>query len=365
MTRLRSAYTIVANTAILLVVVDVGAYLAMTTYDRVVAPMRRPDLSEAARRNYAHMRPAEVAELLRAFGAQRFRYAPVMGFLEDETTSRFLNIDEHGIRQNQGSRRPITTLQDAVWLLGGSTTFGEGVADHETIPAQLEQLLGKRVVNLGVRNYSAAKENLLLNHYLRIGYRPTRAIFLDGINETCQRDFYEEEMDILVAKAQKGSTLDVGQPVTYAYARVRRKLKRMVGQPVDDSDRETLTCESDGKRNPLRTIHERTLAERAALCRLYGIECQTVVQPFAGMHGQRNGFDTTFFEGIGRELRARFEHLEPSWRASGAIFVTDALDRLDRHAFVDDVHYSAEASRLIAEAIAGRLGLAGSAPPAP
>ena len=62
-------------------------------------------------------------------------------------------------------------------------------------------------------------------------------------------------------------------------------------------------------------------------------------------------------KGTRRQLRALFEHLEPNWRASGAIFVTDALDHYDRHAFVDEVHYSADASRLIAETIASRLGL--------
>ena len=267
MKRLRTAYFVAAATAILLVVVEVGTYLAMTAYDRLVAPMLRPGLSEVVRRNYAHMTPADVDELRRAFDAQRFRYAPVVGFLEDEMTSRFLNVDEHGIRQNQASRRSIAAMEGAVWFLGGSTTFGEGVADHETIPARLETLIGRPVVNLGVRNYSSTEENLLLNHYLRIGYRPTLAIFLDGVNETCEPDLYQEEMDVLVGRAQKGNTLEIGQPVTYAFARVRRWVKHLLGSAIDESDADRLTCERDGKQNPLRTIHARRLAERAALCR--------------------------------------------------------------------------------------------------
>jgi hypothetical protein len=57
--------------------------------------------------------------------------------------------------------------------------------------------------------------------------------------------------------------------------------------------------------------------------------------------------------------------LEPNWRAAGAIFVTDALDHWARHAFNDEVHYSADASRLIAERVAQRLRLGRAAPTAP
>ncbi len=312
MRHLRASYFIVANTAILLVTIEVGTHFAMKAYDRVVPAIVDPGLSEAVKRNYAHMSPEDLDEAV---------------------------------------------MQDAVWVLGGSTTFGFGIADHETIPAQLEGVMGRPVVNLGVSNWSSTEENLLLNHYLRIGYRPALAIFLDGINETCVPDLYQEEMGLLVAKAQKGYNWDVGGPVTYAYARISRKLKRLMGIAVDQADDQGLTCVRDGKRNALRTIHTRTLAERAALCRLYEIECRTFVQPFAGLHGRRDGFEMTLLEGDGKQLRELFGHLEPSWRAAGAMFVTDALDGYNRHAFVDEVHYSAAVSRLIAEAIAGRLSL--------
>lgn len=78
------------------------------------------------------------------------------------------------------------------------------------------------------------------------------------------------------------------------------------------------------------------------------------MQPFAGLHGRDD--DTAFLESpYAAQLRALFAHLETTWREAGAIFITDVLDHYDRHAFVDDVHYSADASRLIAETIAARI----------
>lgn len=224
MMRLRALYFIVANTVILLLLIEGGAYVAITTYDRFAPAFMATKLSEAVKSNYAHMTSEDRDELLWATAAVRFGYAPVVGFLHEPTTSRFVNIDEHGIRSN-GTRRDIASMQDAVWFFGGSTAFGEGIADDETIPAQLEGVIGRPVVNLGVRGYSSTEENLLLNHYLRVGYRPSMAVFLDGINETCEPELYHEEMGVLVARAQKGYRWDIGGPVTYVYARINRKLK--------------------------------------------------------------------------------------------------------------------------------------------
>jgi hypothetical protein len=353
MTRLRQTYFIVANTAILLLLVELGAHVAIraTGFIRSDAPTH--NLPDFIKRNYAHMSAADVDELLRTTNSLRFRYEPVMGFLQRPTTSKFVNVDAYGIRQNGKTDRDITDIQAAIWMLGGSTTFGFGVADHETIPAQLEAVVKRPVVNFGVSNFASFEENLLLNHYLRIGYRPAMAIFLDGINEACETDLYPEEMSILVARAQEGYRWEFGKPVIYAATRIGGHLKQLLGLSKPREPQQ-VTCLQDGRQYEMRTMLARTLAERDALCRLYRIECRTFVQPFAGVHGRHD--DAAFLASIdARDLRNLFHHLEPAWRTAGVTFITDALDGYDHHAWVDEVHYSAAASRVIAEAIAARL----------
>lgn len=353
MTRLRTLYVVIANTAILVLLVELGAHVAITTHDFVWSFFPAQTLIDPIKQNYAHMAPADVEELLRTTNSLRFRYDPVVGIMQRATKSQFVNVDEHGIRANGTTLRDITTLQDAIWMLGGSTTFGFGVADRETIPAQLELIRARPVVNLGVSNFSSVEENRLLGHYLRIGYRPALAIFFDGINEGCQADLYQNELRVLVAEAQEGYSWEFGQPVIYAFTGIGRKLKTLAGfsQPQVQA---TLTCVQDGRQNELAVLHARTLAERAALCNLYRVECRTFVQPFAGVHGRHD--DAAFLATAdAKALRDMFHHLEPVWREAGATFVTDALDGYQQHAYVDEVHYSAAANRLIAEAIAARL----------
>jgi hypothetical protein len=263
-------------------------------------------------------------------------------------TSRYLNVDEHGIRQNRLPPRPIAAIRDAVWFFGGSTTFGEGVADSETIPARLEALIGRPVVNFGVRNYSSLRENLLLGHYLRLGYRPQLVLFLDGINETCGPEFYREEMAAFFEMAQDGSRIEIGRSLFHAYARVQKKLGRVFGPRDTRRGTPGHECSASGARNDLGTLVKQQLSERAALC--------TFVQPFATVHGPASGFTPDFLASPdARELYELYAHLEPAWRAAGATFLTDALDGYPGHPFVDEVHYSADASRVLAATMAQRL----------
>ena len=134
MKHLRAPYFIVANTAILLIALELGAHGAITVYHRVapVLPMTRPttQLADVVKANYAHMASADVDAMLRVTNSLRFRFAPWVGYRQGETTSRFVNVDAYGIRSNGPAPRDVTTIQGAVWFFGGSTTFGYGVADH-------------------------------------------------------------------------------------------------------------------------------------------------------------------------------------------------------------------------------------------
>ena len=52
-----------------------------------------------------------------------------------------------------------------------------------------------------------------------------------------------------------------------------------------------------------------------------------------------------------QKLKTKFTYLKSIWMDSGAVFVINALDKFNKHACLDDCHYSAEASELIAREI--------------
>jgi hypothetical protein len=356
MNRLRTWFIVAANTALLFWLLQIGAYAILVVYDNIVLRLLRPPMSEAERQNFAHLSPEDFDDLERATGRLRFRFEPGIGVLQAEIQSRLVNVDRYGIRANGRSPRGIGALNGSIWVLGGSTTFGEFVADHETIPAQLERAIRRPVMNLGVPSYATPQENVLLAHYLRAGYRPALVLFLDGVNEACQPEHYMDEMRELFRRAQLQHFWDLGGPAQQLAVRVSRKSAKIGGwyrEPPGDE----LACERNGVPVTLAAVHARQLAERAGLCATYGVECRTLVQPFAGTHGPSRDLPKAFLEGEAVTLRTIYTQLEANWRAAGATFVTDVLDDYPRHPFIDELHYSADASRVIAEAIADRLAL--------
>ena len=142
--RLVAAYIVFGNAVMLFLLVVTITHVGLTSYHLLKVASLSDELPEPARRNYSHMAPADINDLLRTTATMRYRFAPWVGERERPTASRFVNVNGYGIRSNGRPFDNLSNLQDAVWFYGGSTTFGYGVADAETIPAQLEPRSGGR-----------------------------------------------------------------------------------------------------------------------------------------------------------------------------------------------------------------------------
>ena len=84
----------------------------------------------------------------------------LFGRMEPFPPMRFsVSTDEHGRR----SMPPVAGARSTVLFLGDSCTFGLGVDDDETYPAQVQQqLAGAQVINAGVPGYTAYQGDVLL-----------------------------------------------------------------------------------------------------------------------------------------------------------------------------------------------------------
>ena len=250
-------------------------------------------------------------------------------------------------------------LNGSIWFFGGSTTFGYGVADKETIPAQLEKILKTRVINFGRGYFYSAQENQLLREYLKAGYRPKMVIFLDGVNERCDIEVYQKEMESLFEEASEYSWdfTDAVYPITVLSDELKTRFgfKKTHGSTdMAQDDLHELSCRSYGKTIPLSDVLQQNMSERNFICNDYSLNCNTYVQPFAGVHGIHSDFKT-YKASDRKKLQKKFDALKSTWAGSGSTFITDALDKLHKHAYVDDCHYSAEAGELIANEMAKKL----------
>src|SRR5262245_29273480 len=83
---------------------------------------------------YPGLSAAEIATLRRETGTQALDYEPFTVFRERPQRGRYLNVDAAGFRHSsaQGPWPPDPAAFN-VFVLGGSTTFGYGVADDQTL----------------------------------------------------------------------------------------------------------------------------------------------------------------------------------------------------------------------------------------
>lgn len=87
-----------------------------------------------------------------------------------------VSIDANGIRRNGEETGPVAEIRGI--CIGDSIVFGAGLNDHQTIPAQLSDVvsrqLGRRFecLNFGVSNYTTAQEAAYFRHKRGLSYDP-------------------------------------------------------------------------------------------------------------------------------------------------------------------------------------------------
>ena len=116
------------------------------------------------------------------------KYAPFIEFREQPRLGKFVAVSEIGNRCNQNNlNKCLGPLggTDEIWIFGGSTSFGYGVKNNETIAAYLEKFyLGKKnIINFGNGFFYSTQERIFFQNLLTYLDPPYAAIFIDGAND--------------------------------------------------------------------------------------------------------------------------------------------------------------------------------------
>ena len=140
---------------------------------------------------YPGLSPEDVRALLRETWTRAEAYEPFTESRERRYAGRFVNVHAAGFRlsRDQGPWPPDSSRAN-VFVFGGSTTFGYGVADDETIVSSLQASLDERLgkgrtacYNFGRGAYYSTGERILFENLLGEGAVPRVAVFVDGLND--------------------------------------------------------------------------------------------------------------------------------------------------------------------------------------
>jgi lysophospholipase L1-like esterase len=186
--RLQTGWCIVGITLLVLILMEAGFRAVFAIRDKLTAapvPDRRLLAEGYAGATWpvTHYRELELLSE---------RWQPYVYFRQKPFQGETIRIRPDGLRDiwhplpgpNQSKPRSIKLL-----MLGGSSLWGYGARDENTIPSLVAKAFHDRGARLEPRNlaemgYVSTQEFVALFRELQAGYRPDVVVFYDGVNDT-------------------------------------------------------------------------------------------------------------------------------------------------------------------------------------
>jgi hypothetical protein len=311
-------------------------------------------------------------------------YEPYTGFRERPRQGRFVNVAPGGYRENVGHAPwPEDPAAVNIFVFGGSTTFGYGVADWETIPSAIQSALGAsrcgaslRVYNFGRGHYYSTQERVLFERLLTDGHHPTAAVFIDGYNDSDNGDDAQQfasDFSRLFAMQQGEAGFIATATGTLAITTsLGRSVRRIAERWTDDTHPGESEQAARGRKAANRWATSVKLVEAGA--REAGIVPLVVVQPVRAYrydlssHPMKKYVNDDPWLAAGRAFYEEIDARRKDDRAlREVLWLGDAQVGEDQSSvYVDGGHYSAQFSvhlgREIAQHLAHRLPPCGAEP---
>jgi hypothetical protein len=226
---LQTGWSIVGITLLVLIVTEAGFRASFGLRDWFSAAPS-PDPRVLAE-GYAGA--AWVVEHYRELERLEDRWQPYVYFRQKPFDGNTINIAPDGLRAtwqslpgNRGRSGPKGSLK--LLMLGGSSLWGFGARDDQTVPSIVARELDHRGYGVEVRNlaeigYTSTQEVVALLRELQSGYRPDVVVFYDGVNDTTSA-FLDGEAGLTTNEGNRRKEFNLLQSPGRLAAALSRKL---------------------------------------------------------------------------------------------------------------------------------------------
>jgi lysophospholipase L1-like esterase len=377
--RLRDSYRIIATfwTSVCILFVLANAVAALLMVARSAGRLKETPayIQKALEASYPDFTDPELAALRRESQLEMIR-DPLVQHREQAFSGNYVRVDPSGFREstNQGPWPPDERNYN-VFLFGGSTGFGYGVRDRDTIASHLQRFLptvgGRkpRIYNFCRGGFFSTQERILFDKLVTFGIRPDLAIFLDGLNDF----FFHDDVPLLTLSLTQQTEDELAHPDVTGLRRLPFvRLFALTGWNIGFERRpRTPTSGRVETRSPrpapddekvLDRVIRRYVANKAiieALAEAYDVNVAFVWQPIPTYkydlryHAYSGSFGGHEFSRHGYPRMRKFTDRHPL--GSNFLWCADIQQEAEKLLYVDKVHYSPEMSKRVARCIADLL----------
>ena len=263
----------------------------------------------------------ENNDVLMEEGFKKSTFHPYYHYKSAEVSTRYANIDSDGIRKT--IKNPHKNAKK-IFMFGGSTLWGLGVADKYTIPSIMSEKLGPKfdITNFGEGSFVSGQELNLLLEQLNNGNVPDAVIFYDGVNDSYAGSYspgipgsitQHLQMQKVFKGYQEDPTLAAKNrsPFEYQLSHMRKKVDatsygKIASYINFKIDNAVEFKKLDGKAKRVIDIYENRIKQIKAIADAYGFKAYIFWQPYL-MSGIKEPLD---FE------RDIIDALGPRWSQS-------------------------------------------------
>ena len=353
------------NTLLLFVLLNGLAWAALALHKRFFAanPVAAKYGKDALRLVYPGMAPAQLDQLLRETWTRGFAFEPFTQFTEAPFNGTYVNVLPPGFRKVADQAPwPPDPKRPTVFVFGGSTTFGYGLADAQTLPSHLQRHLRDKlgrdvaVYNFGRGSYFSTQERILFEQLLAAGWVPDLAVFVDGLN-----DFHHADGNPRFTR-RLSDFLGGGNGAARLSVLEKLPIARLVGmfaggkEATDMSPTQPGTAAGAEAALPAqaaqRYVQNKKIAEAVAAA--YGVRVAFVWQPVPNYNYDLayHPFAPSAVDGQERSRKGyplMHDLIAQHPPGDNFLWAADLQLGVARPLYVDSVHYSGEFSQQIAE----------------
>ena len=166
-------------------------------------------------------------ELLNEFQKLTSKYRGFIGWRREKVNFKYTNIEgPYNARKSKGE-----SINNSVWFFGGSTMWGTGASDSQTIPSHFNSLTNTSVYNFAETAWNSRQSLNQLINAIGDDLNPSLVIFYDGVNDVihqCRSDLklvpsHSREQSIQNRLKRPPIQKRISKTILYPYIRFANK----------------------------------------------------------------------------------------------------------------------------------------------